>query len=240
MHIMIVFAHPEPQSFCGAMVERARIALEADGHSVTVSDLYRAGFDPVGGPADFADPLPGDRFHYQSEQRHAFETSTFAADIATEQDRIAAADAYLFVFPLWWGGVPAILKGWFDRVLSYGFAYEDGMRYDRGYFHNRVGMLGIATGGTLRRFTEGADYGSIEQVLWPTQHCMIEYMGLTTLDPFVAYAAPRVTDEERAAYLDAWEARVLELASTPVDGGGRPPGPPPGVERPSSWITAPI
>lgn len=64
-----------------------------------------------------------------------------------------------------------------------------------------------------QRFSPDGAYGSIEQVLWPTQHCMVEYPGLATAEPFVAHAAPRVDDARRAAYLDAWSSRVRELES---------------------------
>lgn len=236
MRTHLVFAHPERHSFCGAMMDAACDELHALGHDVAVSDLYADGFDPVGGPGDFTAPTGGIPFHYQSEQRHAHRTGGFAPDIAREQDRVAAADAHVFVFPLWWGGLPAILKGWFDRVLAYGFAYEDGMRYESGYFRERTALLGLATGGTRRRFSEGEAYGSIEQVLWPIQHCMLDYMGMQTLAPFVAYAAPRVDDAQRDAYLQDWRGRVRELAATAVDGTA-PPGPPAGMSRPETWVT---
>ncbi|NMR21362.1 NAD(P)H-dependent oxidoreductase [Cellulomonas fimi] len=213
MRALIVYAHPEPTSFSAAMLRVAREALEGAGHEVEVSDLYAEGFDPTAGRHDFLDVADPDRFHYQSEQAHAAATGTFAPDIVREQERVARADLLLFVFPLWWGGVPAILKGWFDRVLAYGFAYEDGMRYETGFFRGRRGLLGVVTGGTRHRFSSGGSYGAIEQVLWPTQHCMIEYLGLTTFEPFVAYAAPRVDDAQRAAYLDQWRERVLDAAA---------------------------
>ena len=61
--------------------------------------------------------------------------------------------------PLWWGGLPAILKGWFDRVCAYGVTYADGKRFDKGYFVGRRAMLGLTTGGTLERFSPGGSYG---------------------------------------------------------------------------------
>lgn len=212
MRTLIVYVHPEPTSFTAAMLREARAALEAAGHEVEVSDLYAERFNPVAGRHDFLNVADPDRFHYQSEQAYAVATGTFAPEIVREQQRVAWAGLLLFVFPLWWGGVPAILKGWFDRVLAYGFAYEDGMRYETGYFRGRRGLLGVVTGGTRYRFSPGGTYGAIEQVLWPTQHCMMEYLGLTTFEPFVAYAAPRVDEEERQAFLEQWRQRVLEAA----------------------------
>lgn len=206
------------------MAREAQSSLEDAGHSVTVSDLYAEGFNPTAGRHDFESVADPERFHYQTEQAHASANDTYTAEIAREQRRVAETDLFLFVFPIWWGGVPAILKGWFDRVLSYGFAYEDGMRYDTGYFRGRYGLLGVSTGGTAERFSTSGAYGTIDQVLWPTQHCMIEYMGLATSAPFVAYAAPRVDDAARADYLSAWRQRVLDAASNHVPDASAAPG----------------
>lgn len=225
MRVLIVYAHPEPTSFTGSMRDVAVQALRGAGHTVEVSDLYAEEFNPRAGRHDFSTVANSERFHYQSEQAHAATHQAFAPDIAREQARVTDSELLLFVFPLWWGGVPGILKGWFDRVLAYGFAYEDGMRYETGFFQGRRGLLGVVTGGTPHRFSEDGTYGSIEQVLWPTQHCLIEYMGLSTSQPFVAYAAPRVDDDQRQDYLDQWRRRVLEAAThdpAPVEDTPRP------------------
>lgn len=211
MRALVVYAHPEPTSFTAALKDTAVATLRGAGHHVEVSDLYAEGFNPVAGRHDFTTVADADRFHYQAEQAEAARQDGFAEDLRREQRRVCAADAFVFVFPIWWGGVPAILKGWFDRVLAYGFAYQDGHRYETGFFRGRAAVLGMSTGGTAKRFSEGEAYGPIEQVLWPTQHCMVEYLGLTTAEPFVAYAAPRVDAPGRTEYLEAWGERVLEL-----------------------------
>jgi NAD(P)H dehydrogenase (quinone) len=218
---LVVYAHPEPTSFTAAMKDTAVGALRGAGHHVTVSDLYAEGFDPVAGRHDFTTVADPDRFHYQAEQAEAAAQDGFAEDLRREQERVSAADAFVFVFPIWWGGVPAILKGWFDRVLAYGFAYQDGHRYETGFFRGRAAVLGMTSGGTSKRFSEGEAYGPIEQVLWPTQHCMVDYLGLATAEPFVAYAAPRVDEAQRKAYLGEWADRVLELPGMVVPAGQR-------------------
>lgn len=209
MNVLLLYAHPEPASFTAAMKDAAVAALSEAGHTVEVSDLYGEGFNPVPGRHDFttvADPV---RFHYQSEQMHASTHGGFAPDIVREQQRAARAHLIVLLFPLWWGGMPAILKGWFDRVCAYGFAYADGKRYDSGFFHGRRALLGIATGGTANRFTRDGAYGDMEQVLHGVQHCALEYLGLQVEAPFVAYAAPRIGDAERAQLLADWQARLL-------------------------------
>jgi len=217
MHALIVYAHPEPTSFTGALKDRAVAALTRAGHTVDVSDLYAEQFNPVAGRHDFTSVANPDRFHYQSEQEFAARSGTFAADIKREQDRVRAADVLVLQFPLWWGGLPAILKGWFDRVLAYGFAYVDGRRFDSGLFKGRRALFSVTTGGTTERFSKEGVYGEIGTVLYPVERLLLQYMGFEVMPPFVAYAAPRIGDAERQAYLDAWEARIVEALSLPVD-----------------------
>ena len=214
MHALLVYAHPEPTSFTGALKDAAVRALHRGGHTVEVSDLYAEGFNPVAGRHDFTTVVDPARFHYQSEQGYAHVTGGFAADLVREQQRFLKADLVVWLYPLWWGGVPAILKGWFDRVLAYGFAYADGRRYKTGFFPNKRGLLCLSTGGTRERFSADGVYGEIHQVLWPVQRLMVEYMGMTALEPFVAYGAPRVDQAAREAYLRDWEARLSDIAGT--------------------------
>jgi NAD(P)H dehydrogenase (quinone) len=212
MHALLVYAHPEPTSFTGALKDTACDALRAAGHTVEVSDLYGEKFDPVAGRHDFTGVADGRRFHYQTEQGHAHQSGGFAPDLVREQQRFLRAQLVIWVYPIWWGGMPAILKGWFDRVLAYGFAYSDGRRYATGFFPNKRGMLCLSTGGTKERFSAGDVYGDIHQVLWPAQRLILEYLGLEALEPFVAYASPRVDQAAREAYLHAWRARLQEIA----------------------------
>lgn len=215
MHALVVHAHPEPTSFSAALTNAAREEIARLGHTAEVSDLYAEGFDPVAGRRDFLSVADPQRFHYQTEQALAARTGQFSPDIAREQERVRRADLLILQFPLWWGGPPAILKGWIDRVLAYGVAYEDGARFDSGFFKGRRGLLCVTTGGTSQRFSPEGVYGDIGQVLWPLQRLTLEYMGLTVAPPFVAYGAPRVGEAERRAYLDAWRAHLAQALAAP-------------------------
>jgi NAD(P)H dehydrogenase (quinone) len=216
MRALVVYAHPEPSSFTAALKDAAVATLMTRGHAVDVSDLHAEAFDPVAGRHDFETQADRSRFHYQTEQLHASKTNGFAPDIVREQARVASADLMVFVFPIWWGGLPAILKGWFDRVMAYGFAYADGKRFDAGYFRGRRALMGISTGGTTERFSDEGVYGDIQRVLYPVRRCMFEYLGLEVLDPFVAYAASRVDAAMRQEYLDAWSVRVAAAIDDPA------------------------
>ncbi|MES2414567.1 MAG: NAD(P)H-dependent oxidoreductase [Pseudomonadota bacterium] len=212
MNALIVYANPEPTSFSAALKNSARATLAAQGHRVVVSDLYAENFNPVAGRHDFTTVADAGRFHYQQEQMKASQEGGYCAQLVREQQRVADADLFIFVYPLWWGGMPAILKGWFDRVLSYGFAYADGKRFDSGFFQGRHGMVALTTGGTPERFSDGGVYGPIETLLYPHRRTMLEYLGLEVAPSFVAYASPRVSQAEREKYLADWSAQVAQLA----------------------------
>jgi NAD(P)H dehydrogenase (quinone) len=213
MNALIVYANPEPSSFCAGLMGVAIEVLQANGHQVVVSDLYGEHFNPVAGRHDFKTVADPARFHYQQEQLKAFTDGGFASDIEREQLRVANANLYLFIYPLWWGGMPAILKGWFDRVLAYGFAYSDGKRFDTGYFKGRHALTAVTTGGTTERFSEGGVYGPIDSLLYPQKRTMLEYLGLNVAPTYVAYAVPRVSQRERENNLQAWKQRVSEFAT---------------------------
>lgn len=217
MHVLLVCCHPEPKSFTHALMERACEVLDRQGHTYDISDLYAEDFYPAAGRRDFTSVAREDRFHYQTEQKYAAEHGTFAPEIKREQDRVRRANVMIFFFPLWGGGMPAMLKGWFERVMAYGFSYVDGARYKTGLFRGRAGMLCLPTGGTRERFSAAGPYGNIEDKLRPLTEGSLAYLGLDVAKPFVAFAAPRVSDEERREilqewndYLDGWMAERAE------------------------------
>jgi NAD(P)H dehydrogenase (quinone) len=233
MKVLIVYAHPEPSSFCAALKSAAVEEIHQSGHEAILSDLYAEGFNPVAGRDDFLTTADADRFHYQSEQLHAASSSGFAEDIVREQQRIASADAIVFLFPLWWGGPPAILKGWIDRVLAYGFAYVDGRRFDSGLFRGKLSLLCVTTGGTPARFASDGVYGEIDKVLWPIQRLTLDYMGLVAQAPFVCYAAPRVDADVRAGYLNSWRQCVHAMLENGAP--ARAPEPDAVLSAPMAW-----
>ena len=203
MHVLVLFAHPRRDAFTGELADAFCQGLREAGHSVEFADLYAEGFDPLLEAGQFAletglDPQ-----------------APRPADVEAQQVRLDRAEGLVFIYPFWWSDVPAILKGWFDRVMAYGFAYADGQRYDTGYFRGRRGILGITTGGTLERFSEGGAFGDMSLVLHGVQHCMLEYLGLDTGVPFVAYATPRVAPAQRQEYLVQWRGRIASLCNDP-------------------------
>ena len=132
MNVLIVYAHHEPTSFSSAMKNTAYEALNAQGHTVAISDLYGQGFTPVAQKWDFATSTGG-HFNYMIGQKHATALQmSFSPDIVSEIEKLKTADFIIFIAPVWWMSVPAILKGWFDRILAMGVAWDSGKFYENG------------------------------------------------------------------------------------------------------------
>ncbi len=127
MNILIVHAHPEPQSFTTSLKTTAQQTFKKLGHRVEVSDLYAMQFSPVASKEDFLELNQPDYFNYALEQRNAAKQNLLAPDIQAEIEKVKRADLIILNFPLYWTSVPAILKGWIDRVFVSGlFMAENG------------------------------------------------------------------------------------------------------------------
>ena len=209
MQILIVHAHEEHHSFNAAMKNLAVATLEEQGHRVVVSDLYGMKFKAVADGEDFLERRDKSYLKRQMEEKAAMELGTLAHDIVIEQQKLLAADLVILQFPLWWFGLPAILKGWVDRVMTMGFAYGAGMRYDQGGLKGRRAMLALTTGGPESTYTDTGMSGSMDQILFPIQHGILYFCGLQPLPPFVAYGPAHQSDEQRRAELARYHQRLL-------------------------------
>ena len=182
MRAHIVCAHPEPRSYNAHLAATARRALERRGWSVTVSDLYADGVRPV--RAGLALPRPADpsRFDVQAEQRHASQAGRLPADVAAEIARLDQADLLILQYPMWWHLPPAMLKGWFDRVLAYGEVYTSRKRFEHGRFAGRRAMLSVTVGTSEATYAHDGRSGDVDLLLWPV-HFTLAYVGYTVLAP---------------------------------------------------------
>ena len=106
-------------------------SLCAQRWQVTVSDLYAQGFNPVASSEDFGTRQDADYLMYALEQRHCYKNGTLGDDIQREIARVKDADLLVLVFPIFWYSVPAILKGWIDRVFISGEFYGGKRIYAR-------------------------------------------------------------------------------------------------------------
>lgn len=108
MKNLIVTCHPNPKSFTCAIAKTIETTLAAKGETFVNRNLYELNFNPVLSGADFVQ----------------FKSGKIPVDIAEEQKHIAAAENIIFVYPIWWTGLPAMMKGYVDRVFSKGFAWD--------------------------------------------------------------------------------------------------------------------
>src|SRR5690349_18535419 len=198
MKVFIVHAHPEPMSFNGAMTRAATSALRGAGHEVAVSDLYAMAFDPVSGRHNFTTVSDPKVYRQQTEEAHAAAHDGFAAELQHEMDKLFWCDALILQFPLWWFGLPAILKGWIDRVFaSSGRIYGGGKWYDRGVFVGKRAMCSVTIGGEEPFYSERGLNGPISEILFPINHGTLYFTGFTVIEPFVVHAPARKTEDER-------------------------------------------
>ena len=128
MHVLTVLDHPDPRSFSAAAAQRFMDGAQAAGHTTELADLHAEGFDPRWSMGDIN------------------EDAGQPADVLAEQERIARADAICLVFPLFWWGMPAMTKGWVDRVWTWGWAYDQLDDPNKSAQRARSGLLLIPAG----------------------------------------------------------------------------------------------
>lgn len=186
MQILIVHCHPETNSFNKALTNAALLKLQELGHVVEISDLYVEQFDPVEKASNYASRINSNIFEPLAEQRNSFKSDSLPIDVKREIDRLERADLVVFQFPIWWHSVPAMLKGWMDRVFISGGLYTSKMRYDKGYFRGRRAICSVTSGAPEVSFTPGGRAGEVDQILW-SFHYSLYYMGFDVLSPYLTH-----------------------------------------------------
>ncbi|MFA6114133.1 MAG: NAD(P)H-dependent oxidoreductase [Sphingomonas sp.] len=216
MRVLIVFAHAEPTSFNGAMLRAGVAALTAAGHEVKVSDLYAMGFDPVSDRRNFLTIANPDELRQQAEEAYASANDGFVPDLQAEMDKLAWCDALVFQFPIWWLGLPAILKGWVDRVFAVGRAYGGGRWFEGGFFAGKRAMCAVSVGGLEDVYSEDGVYARIEDILFPIHRGIFAFTGFSVIEPFAVYGPGRIGAAERESYLRDYVERLLTLDMAPI------------------------
>ncbi|MFM0055061.1 NAD(P)H-dependent oxidoreductase [Paraburkholderia phytofirmans] len=222
MNVLLVYAHPEPRSLNGSLRDFAIRRLEDAGHTVQVSDLYAMKWKASLDAHDSLAKQPGERFDPALDSKHAFENGLQSKDIELEQEKLMWADAVILQFPLWWFTMPAILKGWVERVYAYGFAYgvgehsdvRWGERYGEGKLAGKRAMLMVTTGGWESHYSARGINGPIDDVLFPIQHGILYYPGFDVLPPFVIYRTSRIDETNYPEVRDALGQRLDDLWTT--------------------------
>lgn len=195
MHALVLIAHPCRDSFTHVAASAAIAALERSGHTTDVIDLYAEGF----------------RAEMTYEERLAYETDDPIQDqqVADHATRLKRCDALVFVYPTWWSGQPAVLKGWLERVLvpGVGFHLDERNKVVPGLTHVRR-IVGISTYGSPRRYIWLMNDNGRRVVA----RALRMACGLRARTRWLAlYSMDTATDGDRRAFLDRISDRMARL-----------------------------
>lgn len=210
MRYFILYAHPEPEkSFNGAMLRHAVSELRDAGHEVRVSDLYSMKFNPLASADDFKVRRFPDRLQYDREQKFAASQDALADDIAAELEKVFWCDIFVMQFPLYWFSMPAIMKGWFDRVFVNSRVYGSGKRYETGGLKGRRAIVCITTGAHEPMFRPEGLLGDLDRALWHIHNGILHYTGFEVLSPFVGWSPVHGDKEMADVYIADYARRLL-------------------------------
>jgi putative NADPH-quinone reductase len=188
MRALVVYAHPDPESFAGAVLARAVRGLERAGHEVRVTDLYADGFDGA----------------MTADERLTHKEPGVGPDLQRHADDLRWAELLVLVYPTWWSGFPAILKGWVDRVWVAGVAWElpDGANRIRPRLGNIRRIIAI-TGHGSSKLVNMAEGESGKRTVTRSMRATCSWRTRTTW--CALYGLDTSTAEQRDAFLERVE-----------------------------------
>lgn len=188
MKHLIIYAHPNQESLNGQFKQAIEKILVQQKQDVIVRDLCTLGFDPVLSLED----MTGQRKGIVNEL------------IKNEQEYIKWADIVTFIYPIWWTGMPAIMKGYIDRVFSYGFAY----RYDQGIQKGLLtGKQAIILNTHGKSNEEYSTIGMDKALLLTSDKGIYTYCGFQVTEHFFFDKADRATPE----VIEIWLSKIRDL-----------------------------
>ena len=212
MKVFIVYWHPEPKSFNHAMFSTACESFSAQHDEVRTSNLQEMNFDPVSSRKNFKTVSNADFLKLQLEEKHATETGSFSDELELEMQKLEWCDLMIWQFPLWWFGLPAVFKGWVDRVFAMGRTYGGGKIYETGVFRGKRAMLSLTTGGPQDAYLPGGFNGDIDAILRPIHRGMLQFVGFDVLAPQIVYAPAHIDDTARQQELAQFATRLRHIA----------------------------
>ncbi|MBY8974609.1 NAD(P)H-dependent oxidoreductase [Rhodobacteraceae bacterium NNCM2] len=192
MKVLVVYTHPVKKSFNRAILGAVEEGLAEAGHEVRIADLYAEGFQPAMTEEDFAQ----------------FQNRPMPEDVLREQARVEWSDAIVFVFPFWWWSLPAMLKGWIDRVMSYGWAWIDPSDPEAGYLKDRK-LLVLTTAGASAAALAKRGYDTAFHTQLHVGIC--EYCGFRDVTSRMFHD---LHDETPASVREGYLAEARKLART--------------------------
>lgn len=200
MQALIVFAHPRKESFTHSLVNTIAQTLKEGGYQVIIRDLYQENFDPI--------LKAEDTIHIENGEFVRSATS-FPADVQKEMDDITASDLLVYVFPSWWNGMPAIMKGYVDRVFQHGFAYSFTSEEPKKLFSQKQAIFFTPTG--QPQALDGKDTPITAAMKALTSGWMFNSSGTKVLDHIFYGQVPYKTPDELALYLEDAKTRIQKL-----------------------------
>ena len=183
MKHLIIYSHINAESFSHAILDTVISASESKNAEIKVRDLNMLGFNPI----------------LSANDMEVLNKGETPVDIKTEQEFILWADAITFIYPLWWGHMPAILKGYIDRVFAYDFAYtytEDG---DKGLLPNKKIILLTPMGNSYEMYE---NIGMITALNMTTDTCIFRFCGMTDIEHLHFGSVGLETDTNRNKMLN--------------------------------------
>jgi NAD(P)H dehydrogenase (quinone) len=188
MKYLIIYAHPNPKSFNHAILATISEELKKGKKDFKVRDLYRINFNPVLSTKDLS----------------AVESGVVPQDIRKEQNYISKADTLIFIFPIWWSAMPAMLKGYVDRVFSLKFAYditEDGVI---GLLKGKKVFLVSTTGASKEDYEK---MGAFKMMKMSMDMAIFQFSGMKLIGHKYFPSVPYVSQQDRKKMLK--ELRLL-------------------------------
>jgi NAD(P)H dehydrogenase (quinone) len=189
MKYLIVYAHPDPKSFNHAILETISGELVKQKKECKVRDLYKIGFNPVLTIKDMS----------------ALEKGAVPKDIKKEQNYISKADTLIFISPIWWSAMPAILKGYIDRVFSLKFAYDitaDGEV--KGLLKGKKVFIVSTTGASKEDYEK---MGAFKMMNMSMDMAIFQFSGMKVMGHKYFSSVPYISQQERRKMLK--ELRLL-------------------------------
>ncbi len=192
MKTLILYCHPNPASFNHAILTTVIESLEKGGHLYRVRDLYQLNFQPVLDPTDF----------------EAIGQGQVLPDVAEEQEHIRWADRIIAIHPIWWTGLPARMKGYIDRVFSFGFAYRIDASGLTGLLSDKEALIITTTGAPSEYYQQVGMHDALKKTI---DEGIYQFCAITVLDHIFYGAVPTVDDQIRKQYLAALQQRIYDL-----------------------------
>lgn len=219
---LYVYAHPDARSFNRELFDAGRATL-ARTHDVVTSDLYAMGFAPALSRADLGE-FATEEAPFLDRWTHAAAERRLPDEVAVEQQKLLDADLIVLQFPLWWYSVPAILKGWFDRVFASGFGFnvtdpETGLpwKYGGGLLAGRRALLAVTLGEDLRTVGSRGIAGDLESLLFGVTHGTLFYAGIEPLSLHTIPDADGLSPDEVHREIARFTHRLTGLSDeTPI------------------------